>query len=325
MAIIGFWNNLSEAELLTQTVLLRGVIEEIIEEGQLIPRLPVTQIDGKDLSYNREKGTPSADFYDIGEEIASQANEDYDQITTALKRAIGQWDLDSFITKTYRNINDLRALAIQRANKGVGRTVEDKLIYGDKTANAKEFDGLHVLVGPTTAQTINQGSGSTGAALSLANLDALIDSVKPRPNVLLMNFELHRRLSAVGRGGTTSYPVVMMPESAGGDIQPMVTAYRGVPIQRTDYITQTEVISSGDFSAKTGGATTTIFAIRFDAIDAGGLSLVTGNPAFEVFEWERLENKDAGRIRLVWYLALANGSTKSLAAIDGITDAAVVE
>lgn len=323
MAIIGFWNTLSEAQLLTQSILLGGVIEEIIEEGQLVPRLPITQIDGKDLVYNREIGTPDASFYDIGEEIASQANEDYDQITSTLKRAIGQWDLDAFITKTYRNVNDLKALAIQRARKGVARTVEDKLIYGDATASPKEFDGLHNLA--ATAMTINQGSTSTGAALSLANLDLLIDSVKPAPSLLLMNFEVLRRLSAVGRGGTTSYPVVQMPESAGGDIQPMVTAYRGIPIQRTDFLKQTETIASSTFSAKTGGATSSIFALRFDSIDMGGVSLVTGNPAFEVDEWEKLENKDAGRIRLVWYLTLGNGSTKSLGRIDGITDVAVVE
>ena len=323
MAIIGFWNTLAEAELLTQTILLRGVIEEIIEEGHLVPSLPVTQIDGKDLSYNREKDTPDAAFYAIGEEIASQANEDYDPVTVALKRAIGQWDLDAFITMTYRNINDLRALAIQRARKGVGRTVENVLLYGDKTANPKEFDGLHKLV--VAAQTINQGSSSTGAALSLENLDKLIDSVKPKPNFLLMNFELHRRLSAVGRGGTTSYPVVMMAQAAGGNIEPMIASYRNIPILRTDFLTQTETIASGDFSAKTGGATSSIFAPRFDAVDAGGISLLTGNPAFEMFEWERLENKDSGRIRLVWYLSLAMGSTKSLGVIDGITDVAVVE
>ena len=323
MAIIGFWNTLAEAELLTQSILLSGVIEEIIEEGHLIPLLPVTQIDGKDLLFNREIGTPSADFYDIGEEIASQANEDYDQVTATLKRAIGQWDLDAFITATYKNVNDLKALAIQRARKGVGRTVENVLIYGDNSANGKEFDGLHKTV--VSAQTINQGSSSTGAALSLENLDALIDSIKPKPDVLLMNFEILRRLSAVGRGGTTSYPVVAMPESAGGDIQPMVTAYRGIRIQRTDFLTQVEVIASGDFSAKTGGATSSIFAIRFDAIDMGGVSLITGNPSFELFEWDKLESKDAGRIRLVWYLTLAMGSTKALGVIDGITDVAVVE
>lgn len=321
MAIIGFWKTLAEAQQLTQSVLLAGVIEEIIEEGQLVPSLPVTQIDGKDLVYQREVGTPSADFYDIGEEIPSQANEDYTPVTATLKRCIGQWDIDRFISQTYRNVNDVRALAVQRTRKGVSRTIENELIYGDVT-NAKRFNGLHKTV--TTAQTINQGSTATGAALSLAKLDELVDSVKPRPDILLMNFEINRRLSAVGRGGGATFPVVHTPESPGGDIQPMVSAYRGIPIVRTDYLTQTEVIASDTYSTKTGGATSSIFAIRFDAVDMGGLSLVTGNPAFEVFEWDTLENKDAGRLRLVWYVTLALGSTKALGRIDGITDAAVV-
>ena len=323
MAVIGFWASLAEAERLTQTILLRGIIEEIIEEGHLVPRLPVMQLDGLSLSYNRESTLPTGDFYAVGEEIASQAVVDYSPITATLRRLIGQWDIDAFAKVTYRNVNDLYQIAIGQARKGVGRTVEDKLIYGDTSVVAKEFDGLHKLV--VSAQTINQGSSSTGAALSLAKLDELIDLVLPQPDFLLMNFEMHRRLSAVGRGGTTSYPVVMMPEAAGGNIQPMISHYRSIPIIRTNFIAQTEAISGGDYSAKTGGATSTIFAIRVGAVDEGGIALVTGNPALELFQWDRLENKDTGRIRLVWYLTLAMGSTKALAIIDGITDVAVVE
>ena len=250
MAIIGFWNSLTEAERLTQTILLRGIVEEIIKEGQQIANLPVMQIDGKNLEFNREIGTPTADFYDVGEEIASQAAETYTPVTVSLKRAIGQWDLDHFVTQTYKNVNDLRAVAITRTRKGVMRVMEDKLIYGKVAANAKEFDGWQELC--DAAMRNNQGSSSTGAALSLAKLDQLIDSVKPKPDMLLMTFEINRRLSAVGRGGTTSIPVITMPESPGGDIQPMITSYRGVPIVRSDFMLQTEVISSDDFSTKTG-------------------------------------------------------------------------
>ncbi len=323
MAIIGYFDSLSEAQKLTQTVLLRGIVEEIIEEGQQIAALPIMQIDGKDLGFNREIGTPSAAFYDVGEEIASQAAETYTAVTVALKRAIGQWDLDHFLTGTYKNVNDLRAVAITRTRKGVMRVVEDKLIYGKVSSNAKEFDGWQALC--ASAMRINQGSSTTGAALSLAKLDQLIDSVKPKPDMLLMTFEINRRLSAVGRGGTTSYPVIQMPESAGGDIQPMITSYRGVPIVRSDFMLQTETISSGDYALPTTGATSSIIAIRKGAVEDGGCSLLTGSPAFELREWDHLENKDAGRMRLVWYLSLINGSTKSIGIIDGITDVAVVE
>lgn len=322
MAIIGYWDTLAQAEKLTQTMLLRGIVEEIIEEGQQIATLPVLQIDGKELGFNREVGTPSADFYDVGEEIASQAAETYAAVTVSLKRAIGQWDLDHFVTQTYKNVNDLKAVAISRTRKGVMRVMENKLIYGKVSSNAKEFDGWQELC--ASGMRINQGSSTTGAALSLAKLDELIDSVKPKPDMLLMTFEINRRLSAVGRGGGATYPVIHTPESPGGDIQPMITAYRGVPIVRSDFMLQTETISSGDYALPTGGATSSIIAIRKGSVDDGGCSLLTGNPAFELREWDHLENKDAGRIRLVWYVSLINGSTKSIGIIDGITDVAVV-
>ena len=42
MAIIGHFKDLTELSKLVQDkLLLAGVIEEIIEEGQLLPRLPV--------------------------------------------------------------------------------------------------------------------------------------------------------------------------------------------------------------------------------------------------------------------------------------------
>jgi hypothetical protein len=321
MAIIGYFDSLAEAQRLVTDKLMAGVVQEIIEEGQLIPRLPVTQLDAKSLVYNREGTLPTAGFYDIGEEIPAEAQVTVTPVTVTLKRVIGQWDLDNFIVDTYRDPNDIRALAVSMSRKGVMRFVEDKIVYGNNTANPKEFNGLQALV--PASQRINQGSTATGAALSLANLDRMIDSIKGGPpNALYMTFNIFRRISASGRGGTTNFPLLWMMESR-PDINGWVEGYRGIPIIRSDYLTQTETIATSTFSSKTGGATSTIFACRFGSIEEGGLTLLTGNPMFSSKEIE-LENKDATRLRLVWYPALALGSTKSLAAIDGVTDVAVV-
>ncbi len=320
MAIIGFFDSLAEAQRLVTDKLLAGVIQEIIEEGQLIPLLPVTQLDAKSLVYNREGTLPTAGFYDIGEEIPSEAQATVTQVTVTLKRVIGQWDLDNFIKDTYRDPNDIEAQAVSMARKGVMRFVEDKLIYGDASANAKEFNGLHALM-PASGK-IHQGSSATGAALSLANLDILLDTVKPKPDYLLMTFEVFRRISGAGRGGTTSFPLLWIQETR-PDVAGWTERYRGVPMIRSDYLTQTETIASSDFSAKTGGATSSILACRFASVEEGGITILSGNPMFQEKRIS-LENKDADRFRLVWYPAMALGSTKSLARVDGITDVAVV-
>jgi len=300
--------------------MIQGIIAEIVEEGQLIPRLPVTQLDGKSLLYNREGTLPTGSFYDIGEDIPAQAQATVTQASATLKRCIGQWDLDNFIVDTYRDPNDIRAQAISMARKGAMRTVEDRLIYGDATSVPKEFNGIHKLV--ATAQKLAMTSGATGAALTLDKLDQLIDLVKPIPNLLVMNFTVFRRLQAVGRGIIGQWPVVGQIGQPGTDPAKVFSEYRGIPIVRSDYLTQTETISSGVYSAKTGGATSSILALRIGAIEEGGVSLVTGSPMFDMEEIV-LEDKDANRIRVKWYVTLANGSTKSIATLNGIIDAAV--
>lgn len=322
MAVIGFFDSLTEAQELVTDRMIAGIIAEIIEEGQLIPRLPVMQLDAKTLIFNREETLPSADFYSIHEDIPAQAQATVAPATAELKRCIGQWDLDNFIVDTYRDPNDIRAQAISLARKGVMRTVEDKLIYGDATTYPKEFNGLHNLV--ATAMKLSQGptGGAVGDALSLDNLDQLVDLVKPQPTFLLMTFAIFRRLQQVGRGVIGQYPIVGQTGSLGSDPAPTFSTYRGIPIIRSDYLSQVETITTGVYAAKTGGLTSSIFAIRTGSVEEGGLTLITGNPMFDMKEIV-LEDKDANRIRVVWYITQANGSTKSIARLDGVNDVAV--
>jgi hypothetical protein len=330
MGVLGFYNSLAEVLKLVDSVLVEGIVEQIIEEGQLIPKLPVTTLSGESLIYNRESTLPTADFYDIGDDLQEGASVAYSQVETVLKRLIGQWDLDKFNIKTYSNPNNLRAMAVSQCRKGVMRTAEDNLIYG--VSSGKGFKGLHALVAdtsytgqglvyPTVAEgmRIHQGGASAGAALSLANLDALVHQVKPKPDILLMNWNIWNKLSAVGRGT----PVITRVRE-GGDLAQGVESYREVPIVVTDYITQTETVATYAYGAKTGGTASSIFALRFGSVEEGGVTLVTGNPMFDLENFDALETKDAERFRLIWYLTLALGSTRSLGVIDGITDAAVV-
>lgn len=334
MAVVGYFKTLDEAKKLAVEVLLTGIIEEIIEEGQLIPELPIMQLDSKELQYRRESSLPTAQYVDIGEEIVSATPADFINVAVQLKRVIGQWDLDAFVRDTYKNPNDIRALAISQCRKGVMRFMESELVYGLGTPRVAgsggeelQIMGMHHLLNDASmaAQRIYQGaSATTGGALSLMNLDKLIDTVKPKPDIMLMNFQLWRRFQAVGRGeqGITVPLIQQVPR--GDDLAPVSNYYRGVRIVRSDYLLQTELSAASKYSAKTGGYTSSIFAIKFGSVEEGGLCLVTGSPMFELVGFDNLETKDAERFRLKWYVNQALGSTKSIARIDGILDAPIV-
>lgn len=322
MAIVGHFSSLAQVQKIVDEVLLAGVIETIIEEGGILSRMPVTRLSGESLIYNREAELPSGQWVSIGDVLTSEASVTYSQVTVTLKRLIAQGDVDHFIAKTYDNPNDPRAQAIGEARKGFQRTLEDALIYGNATSNPEEINGLHALTDAT--MQINQGTTSTGAALSLNNLDTLIDSIRPGPpDILFGSRAWYRRMSQLGRMSGTTFPIMFIQEDP-NNVASWITTYRGIPLIRSDYALQTETISGSAYSAATGGATSSVFAISFGPIGEGKLTMLLGNEIMELVEFENLENKDAMRYRLIAYPAMALGAVKSLGRIDGITDAAVV-
>jgi len=329
---IGTWVDLANAQKLTMDMKMAGVIEEIIKEGGLLPRLPGLTVRGKSVVYVREKTIPSGNFIAIDGALTPQAVVDYDEVTVGLKIMECTIDLDHFIVDTYPTINDLRAQGLSSARKGLSHALEDAVLYAS-LAVANQFDGLHRLIGTQTdpkAQVIHNGTaGSAGArgtpnALSLAKLDELIDLVKPKPDILLVNRQLGRRLSQAIRSTATL---------VGGNIEfgidqfgVRIVQYSGIPVVVTDFLTQTEqlAVEGKAFDGKTGGTSATVFAVRFGLPGDGGVCLLTGGG--EVFQSKsipQLEARLAGREILYTYVAMALGSTKAAAAMTGVSDAAV--
>jgi hypothetical protein len=91
-------------------------------------------------------------------------------------------------------------------------------------------------------------------------------------------------------------------------------------VLESDFMVDTEAISSATYNAKTGGATSSIFAVRVGEGELAGLT----NGGIQVEEVGALETKDARRWRCKWYVSLALFSTLALGRLDGISSADVV-
>ena len=344
MAIVGHWSTLAEAQKLVQDELLAGVVEEIIEEGQLTAKLPVFQIDSKTVKYNRESVLPSAAFYDINEQLPWNAEVAYTtQVEVELKRVARQDVLDQFMRDTYRNPNDYRSIVLSEMRKGCMRAIEDKIIYGDTTyTSSKEFDGLHAFAALNDTGgaadgvlDIDEGEG----ALSLANMRLLMDSCKvgyngmPSSNIFwLTGHELGRRIDAMlQEAGIASYAVPFNMVFTANELGRRVTMFDGIPIVRSDYMVAEQVNTGRGTNARakytSGTKQYSIFLCRLGQIMEGGLCMAfggTGVGAGEFFtfrDFPDLEDYDAEGMRLKAYVALALGSTKSLGRIHDITDA----
>jgi hypothetical protein len=302
---------LNEAAKLSNDMLLQGVVETIVKDSPVLQQMPFIEIVGNVLTYNQENTLPTIDFYDVGDSWA-ESTPTFEQKTATLKIMGGDADVDNFLKATRSNIQDLEAAVVELKAKALRDKFEETFIYGNTSVNAKQFDGIRKLVDTTTASGQLISMDGTGATLTLAKLDELIDAVKGgKPDMLLMSRRSRRKLNALVRatGG--------MMEADRDNWGNFVQLWDGIPIGVNDWILDTHTLSGGVETNTTGGSCSTIYAFQ---MGEGALCGLTSPGHLTVEPIGSLETKDASRTRIKWYCSLALFSSIKAAALIGVKD-----
>jgi hypothetical protein len=303
---------LEEAAKLSNDMLMQGVVETIVKDSPVLQRLPFIEIVGNGLTYNQEKTLPNIDFYDVGDTWA-ESTPTFEQITANLKIMGGDADVDNFLKSTRSNVQDLEAAVIELKAKALRDKFEETFVYGDSDSNAKQFDGLRTLIDTESAGDQVIAMGATGATLTLNKLDELIDAVKGgKPDMLIMSRRSRRKINALVRaaGG-------VMAETDRDKWGNFVQLWDGVPIGTNDWILDTHTVAGSVETATTGGTCSTIYAVQFGE---GALCGLTSPGHLQAEPVGPLENKDASRTRVKWYVSLALFSSIKAAALIGVKD-----
>jgi len=302
---------LEEAAKLSNEVLLQGVVETMVKDSPVLKELPFIEIVGNGLIYNQEKTLPTIDFYEVGD-TWSESTPTFEQKTANLKIMGGDADVDNFLKATRSNLQDLEAAVVELKAKALTDKFEEAFVYGDATANPKQFDGLRKLIDTATAGDQVIAAGASGATLTLSMLDELIDAVKGgKPTMLLMSRRSRRKINALVRasGG--------MMETDRDKWGTFVQLWDGIAIGVNDWILDTHVVSGSVETATTGGDCSTIYAIQ---LGEGALCGLTAPGHLTVEPIGSLETKDATRTRIKWYCSLALFSAIKATALIGVQD-----
>ncbi len=302
---------LEEATKLSNDMLLQGVVETIVKDSAVLQKLPFIEIVGNGLTYNQEKTLPSIDFYDVGDTWV-ESTPTFEQKTANLKIMGGDADVDNFLKSTRSNVQDLEAAVIELKAKALRDKFEETFIYGDATNNPKQFDGLRKLIDTEAASDQVIAMGTTGATLTLAKLDELIDTVKGgKPDMLLMSRRSRRKINTLVR-------------AAGGMMQTeqdkwgnFIQIWDGVSIGVNDWILDTHTVADSLETDITGDTCSTIYAVQFGE---GALCGLTSPEHLQAEPVGSLESKDASRTRVKWYVSLALFSSIKAAALIGVKD-----
>lgn len=289
---------LTEAAKLSNDILLAGVIETVVKESPVLQTLPFIEIVGNGLTYNRENAAATAAFYDVGDTWA-ESTPTFTQETATLKILGGDADIDNFLIATRSNVQDLEAAIIQLKAKAVQQKFDDTFVNGDVSTDPKSFDGIDELC--EASQEISMGTN--GGTLTLSKLDELMDLVKTgKPELLLMSKRSRRTLNELARTSGTFL------ETDRNEFGQMLQFYNGVPIGVSDYIADDQTVgTSSDCS--------TIFALQFGE---GAVSGLTAPGGLQVERVGSLEQQDATRTRIKWYVSLALFNTLKLAKLIGV-------
>jgi hypothetical protein len=302
---------LTEAAKLSNDVLLQGVIETIVKESPILQVLPFIEIVGNGLTYNQENALPDIDFYDVGD-TWDESTPTFTQKTANLKIMGGDADVDNFLKATRSNVQDLEAAIVEIKAKALKNKFEDTFIYGNAISNAKQFDGIRKLIDTTQAGDQLVAAGATGATLTLAMLDHLIDTVRGgKPDLLLMSRRSRRKINALVRAANG------MMETDRDRWGNFVQFWDGIPIGVSDWILDTHQVAGSVETDTTGGTCSTIYALQ---MGEGGLCGLTSPGFLTVEPIGSLETKDASRNRIKWYVSLALFSSIKAGALIGVQD-----
>jgi hypothetical protein len=289
---------LTDAARLTQDMLLRGVVETIVDESAALRYLPFVQVVGNTLRYNQEVNLGNVDFYAVGD-TWTESTMTVAEKTAKLTILGGDADVDAFLQQTYSDPNDLRALVVAAKAKALAHTFSDTFFNGDSAINTKQFDGVKKLsVGSRT-----MSKGPNGAVLALDHLDELIDMIKPgMPHALFMSKRSRRKLSSLRRASGS------VLEVSTDQFGRRVLTYDGIPVEVDDHIPDNETKgTSTDCSS--------IYAVQF-GFQTGLCGL--DNSGIQVQPLGALETKDAWRTRIKWYCGLALFRDIALARLEGV-------
>jgi|TARA_Y100000034_G_scaffold63821_1_gene77128 hypothetical protein len=317
---------LVEATKYSNDVLQTGVIEELVKDDPILERLKFKSITGNGLTYNTESALSGASFYNVGDEWVESTS----VITskTAFTKILGgDADVDNFLIATRSGKNDLMQEQITAKIKAVRRAFNDMALYGDVDIDTKGFDGLHKLLQSGTLNTVAVGTSTgTPVTLSLAKAEEAVDLIKNgKPSVCLMTKAERRGINKYlnGVGGITKMDI------QGATVQTLFD----VPIIVSDHLSDDES-SDRDYGTNNFGHdytdgialgnddnATSIFFLQFEDFAFAG---VQSGGGLSTQKFDKLETKDASRVRIRWYPSVMLQSLISCSKVTGVDPAGTV-
>lgn len=294
---------LTQAAVLSQNDLQRGVVETFTQTSPVLDRIPLLDINGNAYAYNSEATLPGVEFRAVNAAY-TESTGTVAQTTVALSILGGDADVDRFLVQTRGNVNDQRAIQTSLKSKSLAYKWQDAFINGDTAVDANSFDGLKkLLTGTQVLDAGTNGIGIIGASDAdrhtfLDQVDALMAAVPGGADALYMNAVILSKFRSSARR-------LLMATTDRDDFGRKVDFYNGVPLydigtksDGTNIIPQTETQGTSTLASS-------IYAVKFSGSEAANGVGALNNGGIDVRDLGEQDSKPVLRTRIEWYTGLA--------------------
>ena len=277
----------------------RAVIEYMADKDELFALLPFTKSPTNIYSWYRTGDVPTASVIDPYGTIP-----EVDVVGTVMQNKISMIAADvvvyNFEATAVEQLVDRVLEKTLAASEAITRAFKRLFIRGDSAANPNEFNGLDKFVDPD--MVVDAGSG--GAPISFELLDKLLDKFPKgaEPTAIIVHPRTYLSIKALLRTLYVTPEQVML-----SNFGKPVLAYNGIPILRNEYI---PITTSG---------LTSVYAVRLGQTAVHGVYM-GDNAGVVIEEVGRLENKDARKWRLKWYVSMASKNKWDVAKIINVAN-----
>jgi len=228
-------------QYLDKDLIMKGVYDWLYKvDSGIASAMPTVTVQGNGIKYNVETADPTGAWVDVGDVIPENAGS-LTQRSAAIYQLIGDVDVDKFVIATNSTQNP-EMVEIKRKTRALMRQWQEALLWGQTTTSSstKQPKGLVALLrdleseatvdldGVVNSQVV--ANHATSGALTLANVERVMDQVKLGCNAMIMSRVARRNINTLAR----SAGILMMTEKDAFNHN--IEVYNGAKIYINDHM-----------------------------------------------------------------------------------------
>jgi hypothetical protein len=278
---------LSDAAVLSNNLLVEGIIADIVTVDEWFKHLPFVVFEGLAYTFTREKRLAKADFAQPGTNLNQakyQGGATFEPVNVNLAAIIAEIIIDGQVEDQFSETNDQLQVQISAKAKQIARTYMNAVVNAKRLSGAlaqsnngpigiaDRFNGMKSILDAESGNVddvnhpfYNAGAatqtealveddpssarnGLPGRVFTLEDMDAMVDRVTGAPiDFIMMNSREIRTLRTLLRNTGGGTDAGTLQGKALGNNKPMLM-YQDIPVFRNDFISKADPVNSVSLS-----------------------------------------------------------------------------